>query len=346
MFKGAAPGAASTWKTDSLGNWAANEVVKNKEDMDFWVTLGLGSLAAAAFIFAEIATLGTATFFIAASVGLAATGAEVAQKWEKYSDLAAAGQTNVSDKTALVDPSQVDEAMIEASIATAMAILAAVGVAAKGFNVLRGVKEPVIDLAKPMSATGEYGSLAGRKGFGVFEGRLPWVQKPVAIKVYPESMAAKFEQDLAGARVAARSGGPKCYGEVPAGPGKRAFAMEKVEGGFTNTAPTGKETAAELLAAEKEANLLASKVSQRTVGDLDAYKARLLKNGHYYDGEVQGLVDAQGRWRPIDFQPIKRLPTDPASAEYAQAIRTNDLNFASEHDRLAELAGKNAAKTP
>jgi hypothetical protein len=142
--------------------------------------------------------------------------------------------------------------------------------------------------------------------------------------------AYKFEEDLAGAKAAAASGGPKCYGETPAGSGKRAFAMEKVETGFTTIAPTGKETAAELIAIEKEAKFFASKVTPQTVNGMDAYSARLLKNGHYYDGEVQGIVDAQGRWRPIDFQATvgcRQIHPAPGTRRRSRRTRLTSKNY-------------------
>ena len=83
-----------------------------------------------------------------------------------------------------------------------------------------------IDYFKPLSSSG-FASSFDRPGFGVFEGRIPGIKDPVAIKVYPEGHPV-FAHDLAGAQAASRTGyAAKFYGAVPAGPGKRAFAMEK-----------------------------------------------------------------------------------------------------------------------
>lgn len=195
----------------------------------------------------------------------------------------------------------------------------------------------VIDYSKPLSSSGYAGTLQG-KGFGVFEGRIPGVKDPVAIKVYPEGHPV-FADDLAGAQAASRTGyGPKFYGEVPAGPGKRAFAMEKVPGSFPD--PAGGASAAELA----EAAQAAASVTTRTVTDIRTYGQKLLDEGFYYKGEVQGLVDKSGRWRAIDFQPIRKLPSKANAAEYAKAVKDHWSNINSEADMLEKLAKANARR--
>jgi hypothetical protein len=200
-----------------------------------------------------------------------------------------------------------------------------------------GLDKVEFNYAKPLSSSGYASTLQG-KGFGVFEGRIPGVKDPVAIKVYPEGHPV-FADDLAGAQAASRTGyGPKFYGEVPAGPGKRAFAMEKVPGSFPD-APGG-ASAAELAEAAKAA----ASVTTRTVTDIRTYGQKLLDEGFYYKGEVQGLVDTSGRWRPIDFQPIRELPPKANAAEYVKAVKDHWSNINSEADMLEKLAKANARK--
>jgi hypothetical protein len=331
--------ASKTKWNDALPQWVAGQVTQNYKDQQFWLDLGIGTLAAAAFVVAEIATLGTATFFAAAAVGVAASAAEVASKWNAYMDLSNAGKSAASDKTQLVDASAIDEAEGTAILASAMALLMAAGIAVK---FVRGVAKVSIDFSKQLSASGFKGTLAGREGFGVFEGMIPGVRRPVAIKVYPENMAEQFGHDLAGAEAASRTGvGPKCYGEIPAGPGKRAFAMEKIEGGFVENMSTAPVGSPEYLAAQKQAQLVSKSVTQQTVNDIETFSQKLLKGGHYYDGEVQGLIDSSGRWRPIDFQPVRPLPPASEKAAYDAAIlRHNDM-IGMEKDQMARLAAKN-----
>jgi hypothetical protein len=195
----------------------------------------------------------------------------------------------------------------------------------------------VIDYSKRLSSSGYAGTLQG-KGFGVFEGRIPGIKDPVAIKVYPEGHPV-FANDLAGAQAASRTGyGAKFYGEVPAGPGKRAFAMEKVPGSFPDAA-AGASTAEIAEAAQAAAS-----VTTRTVTDIRTYGQKLLDEGFYYKGEVQGLVDKSGRWRAIDFQPIRELPSKANAAEYAKAVNDHWSNIDREANMLEKLAQANARK--
>jgi len=181
----------------------------------------------------------------------------------------------------------------------------------------------VIDYSKPLSASG-YSSSFSQKGFGVFEGRIPGVKDPVAIKVYPKNHSV-FAYDLAGAEAASRTGkAAKFYGEVDVGPGKRAFAMEKVPGGF----PDARSGASR--AEIKQAAEVATKINKQTVADLRTYGRKLLEEGFYYAGEVQGLIDNSGRWRAIDFQPIRKLPPKANAGEYAEALKRHWDNINDE----------------
>ena len=48
-------------------------------------------------------------------------------------------------------------------------------------------------------------------------------------------------------------------------------------------------------------------MTRQTVRDVREFGDRLWAQGHYCQGDLQGLVDAQGRWRPIDFQTYGRI---------------------------------------
>jgi hypothetical protein len=115
---------------EKLPKSVAKDVIGDYESTQFWIALGLGTLAAAAFIFSEIATGGMATFLWAAA-GTAASGTQAAISIEKYETLAAAAGTATSEDTRLVSQEQVDEARVAAIMDTAFAFLDAYG-AAKG----------------------------------------------------------------------------------------------------------------------------------------------------------------------------------------------------------------------
>ena len=92
--------------------------------------LGLGTLAAAAFIFSEFATAGMATFLWAAA-GMAASGTQAGMSISRYEELSSASQTATSEDTRLVSEEQVSEAKVAAVLDTAFAFLDAYG-AVKG----------------------------------------------------------------------------------------------------------------------------------------------------------------------------------------------------------------------
>lgn len=81
----------------------ARSDVSAHESQKFWIRLGLTSAAAAAFVVAEFATAGTATFFLAAGVGLAASGYQAYSSIDRYMALDAAAKATVKDDLALVD---------------------------------------------------------------------------------------------------------------------------------------------------------------------------------------------------------------------------------------------------
>ncbi len=207
------------------------------------------------------------------------------------------------------------------------------------------VKAPEIDYGKQLSASGFAGTVADRGGFGVFEGKIPGVNRPVAIKVYPDSMKEMFARDMNGARVASDTQiGPRFYGEVPAGPGKHAFAMEKIEGGFVEYMGSDSLSATEAALGKAEAATARAAVTDVTVQDIGSYRDAVIRHGHFYDGEVQGLVTKEGRWRPIDFQPVKPLPPLTDKAAYDAAIARNTDMFSMEIDQFTKIADKNRIK--
>jgi hypothetical protein len=194
-----------------------------------------------------------------------------------------------------------------------------------------GLPEADIDYSKPLSSSGSASSLVPADQYGVFEGTIPGVKDPVAIKVYPDPHSV-FAPDLEGAEAAAKTGyGPKFYGKVDAGSGKQAFAMEKIAGGFPTPGARTKE-------AIEQAAKAAASITRQTIADIEDYSRKLLQEGYYYSGEVQGLVDDKGRWRPIDFQAIRKLPLQGAPG-YDKAVKTHKGNIEDEVKLLKKLGG-------
>jgi len=131
QFYAGMPSQSGTDWSKSFEQWAAKDLIDDHETVEFWISLGLGTLAAAAFVVAEIATVGGATFIIAAVVAAGATAATVARSWENYEDLATAADASLSDEMTLVSKEQADAAFTAAMIDSAFAFLDIAGPAAK-----------------------------------------------------------------------------------------------------------------------------------------------------------------------------------------------------------------------
>jgi Domain of unknown function (DUF4157) len=119
----------------------ANEDLEGHSAREFWVSMGLSAIAAIALVAAEIATFGSATFFIAAGAGVVASGLQAGLSWNHYLNIAQAAGTNVTDETALVSSGQASGALIEAIINTAAFFLDLYGPVTKGFKTAAKVAE-------------------------------------------------------------------------------------------------------------------------------------------------------------------------------------------------------------
>ena len=205
-----------------------------------------------------------------------------------------------------------------------------------------------MDYSKKLSSAGNAGSLAANGNeFGVFEGTIQGVPHPVAIKIYPAGKRAVFDREVAGARAAAKTGhAAQFYGEVNVGPGKLAFAMEKIEGGFPSIETLEQPGTPQYDADVKESNFYAGKVGQQTIQDVEHYGNELLAAGSYIHGDLQGLVDTQGRWRAMDFQGVRPLPADPQSADYQRAMKDHKANIEAQIKQLQEAAKRVQGGTP
>ncbi len=198
------------------------------------------------------------------------------------------------------------------------------------------------DPDNPLSSGGMAGSLAGRKGCGVFEGHIPSVpDKTVVIKVYPADdpeLVKVFEREMEGAAAASRTGsGPKFYGEVQMGPDKKAFAMEKVSGELPEDMTDGANPKAAAEAAKATNN-----ITSKTYLDVQVYGRDLWNQGYYCHGDLQGMVDEFGNWRPIDFQGVYKRPPVEDAAATAKALKDHNAQI-NEH---VHFLHSQAAKGP
>ena len=98
---------ANDW-TNPFNKSMAEATVGAYQDRQFWVELGLTTLAAAAFVVAEIATGGMATFFVGFAVGIGV--GQAAQKWAKAKELSDAAQASLDPDAQLVASGQAEAA--------------------------------------------------------------------------------------------------------------------------------------------------------------------------------------------------------------------------------------------
>ena len=103
----------------------AKETVSDANLTNLLKTLGIGTLSAALFIFAEIVSGGGASAlapFLFAAGGAISVG-QAAASWKDYSDLATANKASINPEEQLVSGEQVDEAMRSAILDTVFAAM-------------------------------------------------------------------------------------------------------------------------------------------------------------------------------------------------------------------------------
>lgn len=155
QLKNGGAAASHAWG-EGFGQWVIDDLLGDYQAREFWLQLGLTSLAAAAFVVAELATFGSATFFIAAGLAIGISAAQATMAWENYEDLAVAAGSNVSDETEIVSQGQASAEMFRAVIDTAMALLAVYGVASRAAGAARttATAAAATDRAAMVSARG------------------------------------------------------------------------------------------------------------------------------------------------------------------------------------------------
>ena len=163
LFGGITRGPSQTDWSTPFGKSIGKKVLADHQASEFWIALGLGSLAAAAFIVAELATFGSATFFVAAGVGLGAGAVQAGRSWEKYFDMATAARATVRDDRSVLSRGQASGALLAAVLDTAFLFLDAYQVGAKGARAAAGTTERVASKEAAEQAEREVAALARRE---------------------------------------------------------------------------------------------------------------------------------------------------------------------------------------
>jgi hypothetical protein len=157
--------------TNPFNKAIAQATVQAYDDHQFWVDLGLSTLAAAAFVVAEIATGGMATFFVGFAVGIGV--GQAAEKWQKAQALSNAAQASLDPNAQLVASGQAEAAGVDALLSTVFAFIdikMAAGALAKIGKLaeLAKIGGMTVENAKPLieKAIAEYGVEATAKSTG------------------------------------------------------------------------------------------------------------------------------------------------------------------------------------
>lgn len=215
LMSGQKKGPSNTDWSQNFFKWAGEESVGDYESTQFWITLGLGAATAIAFIVAEVATMGTATFFIAAGAAGVLTGVTVARSWDQYFDLAAAGKSSIRSDTQLVDQGQVDMALLSAILDTGFALLDV-------FQLGKAMKAGRAGMAAMKLSTKsikEVATLSAAEAEPIFMRTMTEHGVNEAIKrsgMSAESLIAKFgEHSMVGQMVKAGAGGAEALKLMP-----------------------------------------------------------------------------------------------------------------------------------
>lgn len=155
QLKGGLKGPSGTNWSSEIGKVVIEQEIKGYEDKEFWVSMGLATLGAAAFVVAELASFGTATFWLAAAAGVGASATQAGMSIEKYDDLATAQKAAVTEDTKLVADGQVSAAALAAVLDTVFAFIDVAspvmrGIRAGKLGPVKGVMEvmPIDEAAK------------------------------------------------------------------------------------------------------------------------------------------------------------------------------------------------------
>lgn len=213
---------------------------------------------------------------------------------------------------------------------------------APGLNVSRIVSETSIiqsiDRTKPISASGDKGSTSAHQAYGAFEARIRIENGQTldaVVKILPpgKNYHDVFVREVEGAKVAAETGiGPEFYGVTQVKDGY-AFAMGKVEGFFPSNLlrPEHPDYAQAEIESRQAIDSLIPEASQ----DVRNFGDELVKRGYHVNGELQGLIGPDGRWRPIDFSGIQKLPDNPV--DRLVAVRDHEGNIEREAEFLDRI---------
>ena len=179
-----------------------------------------------------------------------------------------------------------------------------------------------------------FGTTKAYQGIGVFRTHIPGVSKEVLVTVMSIDDKGKFDGQLAAAIAAEKTGiGPKVLGKVEMGEKKLAFATEIVEGGYADAYNNKLDDPYDKNWAKQDMMKNASNITKTTFMDLDTFRNSIFESGFYYVGPVDGFVQPDGHWKPVNFSNAAPF-TD--STVFDEARKMHDEQFNTLRDNLMQ----------
>jgi hypothetical protein len=317
LFAGAKASSGTNW-SGTVEKALAKEKVSSAETMHLLATLGLGALSAAAFILAEFATAGLATFVLA-GIGLGIGAGQAAASWSKYSDLSTAQAATVRPELAIVEKEQVDSALFTAILDTAFVFLDGAGAVVGGGRSARAGKALLDAAEEGLEASAEM------------------LAKSITKDAKGIAALEKAVGEIGAAEVSRLSG--KSYAELAEIAGKETPTGRKL----LALAELGPEGAAKAAAdaASKLPNL-AAEIAAGTLTKEEANKVALDAIGHL--GHA-GAIKAGGGWKKL-LAAVGDGPAGQALEGWRKSILKELEEFVARETDEATKAVRTGTKGP
>jgi len=322
LLGGGAAGASGINWSEPLEKSIVQRDLKDAQISKLLATLGLGALAAAAFIFAPFASVPMAAFLTTVGVGIG-VGQAVAS-WDKYASLKAGQEASIDPKLALIEKEQVGSALFSAILDTAFAFLDAAGAVVGAIKGLRAGRA----LMAAAEAGAKEAAYEGLKTLSKESG--PLVEKAVA--------------ELGAHEVAKRSN--KSLSELADIVGKESETGQRL----TKLAGLGEEGAKKAATdvAERLAGLAKLSKDEATKAVLEGMEhygaAGVVKRGGGWKAVIGKVGDgpagqALEKWRQSVFEDLQRFL---AKETESQGVRTGTKKAGSDLD-IQAVGGEAAA---
>jgi len=321
--------------------------VEGHEMMKVLRSLGLGALTAAAFLFAEFATAGMATF-IGVAIGIGASATNAGLSIDDYLDKAKAGEAKTGDQSKdIVSQEQVDSAAFQAVLDTALAFIDAATGIASAVSKAVGPAAKLLEAAEAGAAKMGTAGLAEALSAADHAAKVAAIEKALAEAGVDATLKAsgKSAEELAAIVGKETETGKRLI--AAAGLGKDAAALE---GLATSLADLGKlDAAAQTTAMRQAIDQFGYAGAIRRAGGWKSV-TKTLGEAHPISAELEGwrsgLVRDMQTWMETASKgDSKAVRTGTEAATSDVDISTVGADAAQQVERALEYISKRAGCT-